>query len=179
MTQFISGLFGPLSLVDAPQTPYNIISVHGENFMSERHRKVQVVIAAISQKNQFDILLLETNQKRGQFWQNVTGSVEKNETFEEAALREAMEETQLELESIVEMLDLDLGFHFTDRWERKVQEECFLFVLDKPWDVKIDPKEHQNFKWVPFEVVNQDSVKFPSNYEAIEKSIRLLRQRGV
>lgn len=77
MTQFISGLFGPLSLVDAAQTPYNTISGHGENFMGERHRKVQVVIAAISHKNQFDILLLETNQKRGEFWQNVTGSVEK------------------------------------------------------------------------------------------------------
>lgn len=179
MTQFISGLFGPLSLVDAAQTPYNIISAHGENFMGERHRKVQVVIAAISHKNQFDILLLETNQKRGQFWQNVTGSVEKNETFEEAALREAIEETQLDIESIVEMLDLDLGFSFTDRWERKVQEECFLFVLDRSWDVKIDPKEHQNYKWVPYEVLNQDSVKFPSNYEAIEKSIKLLRHRGV
>lgn len=147
--------------------------------MSERHHKVQVVIAAISHKNQFDILLLQTNQKRGEFWQNVTGSVEKNETFEEAALREAIEETGLEIESIVEMMDLDLSFHFTDRWERKVQEECFLFVLDSPWDVKIDPKEHQNFKWVPFETINQDSVKFPSNYEAIEKSLKLLRQRGV
>ncbi len=147
--------------------------------MSERHQKVQVVIAAVSQKNIFDILLLETNEKRGSFWQNVTGSVEKNETFEEAALREAIEETGLELESIVEMLDLDLEFSFKDRWNRKVHEECFLFVLDQTWDVKIDPKEHQKYKWVGYETLNEDSVKFPSNFEAIEKSIKLLRHRGV
>ena len=147
--------------------------------MSQRHRKVQVVIAAISQANQFDLLLLKTNEKRGEFWQNVTGSVEKKETFEEAALREAMEETDLKIESIVEMLDLEQSFSFVDRWERKVEEECFLFVLDKSWNVKIDPKEHQDYKWVALETVGKDSVKFPSNYEAIEKSIKLLRQRGI
>lgn len=147
--------------------------------MSERSRKVQVVIAAISQKNQFEILLLETNPKRGSFWQNVTGSVEKNETFEEGALREAIEETNLKIESLVEMLDLDQGFHFTDQWGKKVQEECFLFVLDQVWDVKIDPKEHQNFKWVAYDKISKDSVKYPSNFETIEKSIKLLRQRGV
>ncbi len=147
--------------------------------MSERHRKVQVVIAAISQKNQFDILLLETNKKRGEFWQNVTGSVEKKETFEEAALREAIEETSLNIESIVEMMDLNMGFIFKDQWDRKVQEECFLFVLDELWDVKIDPKEHQNYKWVPYEALTNESVKFPSNFEAIKKSLNLLRHRGV
>ena len=147
--------------------------------MSQRHRKVQVVIAAVSQANQFDLLLLKTNEKRGEFWQNVTGSVEKKETFEEAALREAMEETDLKIESIVEMLDLEQSFSFVDRWERKVEEECFLFVLDKSWNVKIDPKEHQNYKWVAYDKIHKDSVKYPSNFETIEKSIKLLRQRGI
>lgn len=145
--------------------------------MANKTKKAQVVLAAFDNTSQtFQFLLLQTNERRGSFWQNVTGKVEDGESIEEGGLREAMEETQLELEHIVDMIDLKLTYEFTDQHQRKVHEECFLFVLDKTWQVKIDPHEHQDFKWVSMDDINPESVKHSSNYEALEKSRKLLKQ---
>ena len=40
--------------------------------------KVQVVIFQKIGKS-FDVLLLQTNKERGNFWQNITGGVEKSD----------------------------------------------------------------------------------------------------
>ena len=50
--------------------------------MEQKTKKAQVVLAAIDEASQnFKFLLLQTNQRRGNFWQNVTGKVEKEETL--------------------------------------------------------------------------------------------------
>ena len=59
-------------------------------------RKVQVVIFRVASNNEKQFLLLKMNEKRGFFWQNITGGVEKSEDFKAAALREAKEETKVE-----------------------------------------------------------------------------------
>jgi 8-oxo-dGTP pyrophosphatase MutT (NUDIX family) len=147
--------------------------------MDQKTKKVQVILAAIDASSQdFKLLLLQTNEKRGKFWQNVTGKIEGNETFEEGGLREAIEETQLQIESIVDIIDLGMSFDFTDQRGRKVHEKCFLIILDKLWDVVIDPKEHQSFKWVNQDDIEEGIVKFRSNLEALEKAKLLLRHWG-
>lgn len=147
--------------------------------MSNKTRKAQVVLAAIDQAGQkFDFLLLQVNEQRGSFWQNVTGKLEENETFEEGGLREAIEETKLNIESIVDIINLGLKFEFVDQRKRKVVEECFLIILDQKWDVVLDPSEHQSFKWVPINEINSDSVKFQSNMECLVKAQHLLRHWG-
>lgn len=147
--------------------------------MSKKIKKAQVIVATASESRQgFEILLLQTNERRGSFWQNVTGKIEDNETYEEGALREAVEETQLGVDDIVDIIPLALSFEFTDQRQRKVKEECFLIILDKKWEIKIDPSEHQNFKWVPMEEINDESVKFHSNFEALEKAIKILKRWG-
>lgn len=147
--------------------------------MDQKTKKVQVILAAIDASSQdFKLLLLQTNEKRGKFWQNVTGKIEGNETFEEGGLREAIEETQLKIESIVDIIDLGMSFDFTDQRGRKVHEKCFLIILDKLWDVVIDPKEHQSFKWVNQDDIEEGIVKFRSNLEALEKAKLLLRHWG-
>jgi 8-oxo-dGTP pyrophosphatase MutT (NUDIX family) len=148
--------------------------------MEQKTKKAQVVLAAIDEASQnFKFLLLQTNERRGSFWQNVTGKVEKEETFEEGGLREAMEETQLELESIVDLVDLGLEFKFNDQHRRKVQEKCFLIILDKTWPVKIDPKEHEHFKWVSAEEISEGIVKYQSNLETLQKAKLILRHWGI
>lgn len=145
--------------------------------MANKTKKAQVVLAAIDETSQsFDFLLLQTNERRGSFWQNVTGKVEDGETIEEGGLREAIEETALDIEHIVDIIDLKLTYEFTDQHNRKVHEECYLIILDKKWQVKLDPHEHQGFKWVPLNEITAGSVKFHSNYEALEKSIKILKQ---
>lgn len=147
--------------------------------MANKTKKAQVVLAVIDEASQsFEFLLLQTNERRGSFWQNVTGKVEDGETIEEGGLREAIEETQLNIENIVDLINLGLVYEFTDQRERKVHEECFLIILDKKWDVKIDPHEHQNFKWVPLKEIHSGSVKHESNFETLQKSIKILKQWG-
>lgn len=148
--------------------------------MGQKIKKAQVVIAAVDQTRQsFQFLLLQTNRERGEFWQNVTGKIEENETIEEGALREAIEETQLKVESIVDIQDLNLNFEFVDGRKREVYERSFLIIADTAWDFKFDPKEHQGYRWVKLDEVKRDSVKFHTNFEALEKSKNLLRHWGI
>lgn len=147
--------------------------------MSGKTKKAQVVLAAIDQaSHSFNFLLLQTNERRGSFWQNVTGKIEDGETFEEGALREAIEETALEVESIVDILSLSLKYEFVDQRERKVHEESFLIIMDKKWEIKIDSSEHQGFKWVGISDIVRDSVKYESNFETLVKSQKLLKHWG-
>jgi dihydroneopterin triphosphate diphosphatase len=148
--------------------------------MDKKTRKAQVVLAVIDHDRQsFTFLLLKTNKKRGEFWQNVTGKIEANETYEEGALREAIEETGLKIDSIVDILDLNLEHDFIDNRKRAVHEKSFLIVLDQAWDVKIDSKEHQEFKWVTFKDLSDDLVKYQGNYEALQMSVLLLKHRSL
>lgn len=147
--------------------------------MSHKIKKAQVVLAIIDQSSHsFQFLLLQTNERRGSFWQNVTGKIDDGETFEEGGLREAMEETKLPIESIIDMINLEMRYDFIDSRDRKVHEECYLIILEKKWDVRIDSHEHQNFKWVTINEINRDSVKFESNFETLQKSIKILKHWG-
>lgn len=135
-----------------------------------------MVLAVIDQPGQsFDFLLMQTNEKRGSFWQNVTGKIEDGETFEEGGLREAIEETGLQIEKIVDIINLNLTYEFRDLRGRDVYEECFLIILDEKWPVKIDPHEHQDHKWINFNEIHRDVVKFESNFEALAKSQKILK----
>lgn len=147
--------------------------------MTSKTKKAQVVLAAIDQSSQsFDFLLLLTNERRGSFWQNVTGKLEDGETFEEGALREAIEETKLKIDSVVDIVNLGLKYEFIDQHGRKCHEESFLIILDKKWDFKIDPHEHQDFKWVPVNEIHEGVVKFQSNFETLQKAQSLLKHWG-
>jgi 8-oxo-dGTP pyrophosphatase MutT (NUDIX family) len=148
--------------------------------MNQKTKKAQVLIAAIDNtSHSFKFLLLQTNEQRGKFWQNVTGKIEGDETFEEGGLREAIEETQLNIETIVDIVDLGLSYDFTDQRGRKVHEKSFLIICDKMWDVIIDPKEHQSFKWINQDEIEEGIVKFRSNLETLEKAKLILRNWGV
>ena len=60
--------------------------------------KVQVVVfKELNEK--VEVLLLQTNQSRGQFWQNITGGKEpKDNSNHDAAKREVKEEIGFELD---------------------------------------------------------------------------------
>lgn len=147
--------------------------------MADQTKKAQIVLAVIDPaSHSFSFLLLQTNERRGSFWQNVTGKLEEAETFEEGGLREAIEETNLSVESIVDIVDLKLSYDFIDQRKRKVHEKSYLIILDQKWDVKIDDHEHQDFKWMGIDEINRESVKHESNYETLVKSVNLLKHWG-
>jgi 8-oxo-dGTP pyrophosphatase MutT (NUDIX family) len=147
--------------------------------MDSKRKKAQVVVAAVDEaSHSFSFLLLQTNEKRGSFWQNVTGKLDGNETYEEGGLREAIEETGMKIESIIDIVDLGLTYNFTDLRGNKVHEKSFLIILDKKWDIKIDPHEHQSHKWIGLDEVDGDSVKFSSNFETLQKAQHILKHWG-
>jgi 8-oxo-dGTP pyrophosphatase MutT (NUDIX family) len=157
----------------------NPILVAHNKFMSKKTKKAQVVLAVIDQESQkFQFLLLQTNERRGSFWQNVTGRLNKHETFEEGALREAIEETSLKIESIVDFINLGLSYEFIDQRERDVQEESFLIILDRLWKIEIDESEHRDFKWIGIDEIHAGIVKYQSNYETLSKAQSLLKHWG-
>lgn len=148
--------------------------------MENKTKKAQVVLAVVdSDRQSFDFLLLQTNEKRGNFWQNVTGKIDEGETFEEGGLREVIEETGLNIESIIDIIDLGISHNFTDDKKRNCHEKCFLIIAEKKWPIKIDSKEHQQFKWVTMETLHPELVKHKGNFEALEKSAHMLKHWGL
>jgi len=134
-----------------------------ENLNQKPRKKVQVVVIA-----QTEVLLLEfnTNERHNYHgFQNITGGVENDETYAQAAKRELFEETGVE----ADVVELELEFHFVDRWEHAVTEKVFLCVLDKKPLVKIS-EEHQSYKWVPVKQVQITDFLFASNFESFEKA---------
>jgi hypothetical protein len=57
----------------------------GRSYMSNKEKVQVVVLAQLGQT--LEALLLKTNEQRGLFWQNITGSVERGESFSKAAER--------------------------------------------------------------------------------------------
>ena len=142
---------------------------------NSNRKKVQVVIFQQSQNPmELKVLLLQTNEKRGGFWQNITGGVEKIDSSTlDAAKREVLEETGLAPEHF---FSLDVTYRFTDRWNTNVEEFVFYAICktntNDPLDIVIDPKEHQSFKWLPPKNISEKDYEFKNNYEAFIASYR-------
>lgn len=134
-------------------------------------RKIQAVLFYSDAKGIKHFLLLKVNEKRGLFWQNVTGGVDKEEKYIDAAVREAQEETALKIKNIHEIVNTGIRFRFRDRWGKDVTEKVFLIHCKKPWDVIIDPSEHCDHKWVEERDIDKSSVEYASNVVALESAL--------
>lgn len=119
-------------------------------------KKVQVVVFDLSQE-QSKILLLKTNQSRGGFWQNITGSVQENESILSAAKRELCEETGL----TVNVHDLEYFFEFDN-----IREHLFGVALYKTPKIILDSREHSDFKWMLVKDVTSADFRYRSNYDS-------------
>ena len=130
------------------------------------HRKVQCWIFSKPTAGNPSCLLLRTNEARGDFWQPVTGTVEQNEGYFEAACREPSEETGFHFDSTP--LDIGYEFDFHSRFGA-TRERVFALVVEDTPPPKLDPKEHQDFQWIhPLEALKL--LKYPSNKDGLKHS---------
>lgn len=144
--------------------------------MNKKRNKVQVLIINAGRDK---ALLLQTNQRRGQFWQNLTGGVDEGETLDAGAQRELFEETGFEL-SQGELKRTDLIFEFTDQYQSDVTEYCYTFVLNSPGlSPKIDPGEHDQFAWKDIASLTESDYGFPSNYQLLIHGRKLLERNSL
>jgi 8-oxo-dGTP pyrophosphatase MutT (NUDIX family) len=125
------------------------------------HKKVMVHIITKTGK----LLLLKVIPRRGASWQPVTGSVDPGESWENAAKREVLEETGLDLD----VIDLDLEFGFEDRLQRAVKERVYYAKLEQDADVAIDAIEHTDFIWLALDEIMPETMPYLAQYNAFLK----------
>lgn len=131
------------------------------------YRKVQVwIFTQEPNKGLLQVLLLQTNEKRGRFWQPVTGKVEEGENLVEAALREACEETGFLLTAESHHpITLDYDFEFEGKWG-PAHEYAFCISVPEKWQPTLDPREHEAFEWVtPSEAMKR--MNFDTNQKGL------------
>lgn len=142
--------------------------------------KVQVWVYCLTpSRNHLKVLLLKTNRQRGGFWQPVTGHVEKGETLQRAAKREALEETGLCSKRPPQKIGI--SFRFESRWTGNCEEHGFALPVktlkngDYP-QLQLDPQEHTDYEWVsPTAALKK--IKFSSNRKVLRALLRKVKRK--
>lgn len=133
-------------------------------------KKVQVVIIA-----EESLLLFEFNNQIPNNYvgfQNITGSVEGDESFLEAAIRELGEEAGIDSS----VIDVNKEFSFFDRWKKHCVEKVYLCHLDKKPAIVLN-EEHLFSKWIPVNDVVVSDFTFPTNFEAFDVCKKFLQEK--
>lgn len=144
---------------------------------------VLVVVYAVGSSSQelvqdIKVLLLERADHPG-YWQSVTGSCEAGETLLDTAVRELAEETGLDagLYSLADWQSQNV-YEIYPQWRYRYPpdtiyntENVFGLQLPRPVVIKLAPREHLNFQWLPLQDAAQ-KVFSPSNREAIMQLTR-------
>lgn len=108
------------------------------------------------------------------FWQSVTGSLEEDETPMQAAIRELFEETSItgyELHDCQFSQNFEIYAIWRDRYAPGVtqnQEHVFTLELAEKIDIKLDPREHEEYIWLSKQKA-LDLAFSHTNQEAIQK----------
>lgn len=126
-----------------------------------------------------DVLLIKRADATD-FWQSVTGSKDAvDEAFGQTAVREVREETGIDcgpgtpLANSLFDWQLENVYDIYPRWRHRyapgvMRNTEHLFGLEVPagFDVRLSPREHTAYQWLPFREAAQACFS-PSNAEAI------------
>jgi len=142
---------------------------------------IQVLIYPVRKNDEnWEYLMLKRVKNRGGFWQGVTGAPENNETLSEGAIRELYEETAYSPLNLIKT-DISYIIPMEDRWidiypegTKEIPEYLFIAKIDDPSPPKIDPIEHNDWKWCTFEEA-MDLLSLEDNKRALEYVQKFLR----
>ena len=134
----------------------------------ERYKRPFSVLVVVY-TGDLEVLLLERADHPG-YWQSVTGSLEEGERPDEAALRELFEETGLAEGELADW-KIETEYVIYPEWRHRYApgvttnlEHVFGFRLKQRMPVKISPREHLDYAWVPY--LEAASRVFSSSNEA-------------
>lgn len=141
--------------------------------------KIPISILVVIYKSNRDVLLIERADRAG-FWQSVTGSLDApNENLDEAATREVFEETGIQVDQLpkgaLQSMHHQIEYEIYPEWRfrypdgvTKNTEHWFALQVPEDTSIKLSPREHIAFQWLPFEEAAKKCFS-PSNGEAILK----------
>jgi len=149
--------------------------------MTRQLYKVPISVLVVIHAPDLQALLLE-RADAPDFWQSVTGSQNEGETLLQTVQREVREETGLEAADFIltdwhQQNRYEIYARWRDRYAPGVThntEHVFGLQLPQPLPVKLAPREHVQYQWLPWQKA-ADRVFSPSNAAAI----RELPQRAV
>lgn len=122
-------------------------SLAGELSRKMKENGIQkVVVGAIIFMRESEVLLLERlpNEFKGSLVELPSGSVDADESIEDALLRETKEETNLDISDIGKYVG---HFDYQSSSGKKVRQLNFV-VSVYPGEVKVNPAEHTRFLFV-------------------------------
>jgi dATP pyrophosphohydrolase len=136
---------------------------------------VQVAIYCVGlRQTGWEYLLVRRKQSGGGYWQCITGGVEDNEDYYDAALRELAEETGFTPINI-ELIDYSYAFPVEEDMRRLyaspvdlITEIVFIADVDRTVDPRLDSKEHDSWQWCDFETA-LNMLYWPGNKESLRR----------
>lgn len=135
--------------------------------------KIPSSVLVVVHTPDLQVLLLERADHPG-YWQSVTGSQDEGETLEQTALRELTEETALDARRYL-LVDWHIRneYEIFPEWRWRYApgithntEHVFGLTLPRPMDVRVAPREHLRFVWLPWQAAAEKCFSW-SNAEAI------------
>lgn len=125
------------------------------------------IIVFRREKEKIKYLLLQTRFKT-EFWGFTKGNVEKGETPEATALREAAEETGLKDIKIMPGFKQKINW-FYRREGNLISKEAIYFLGETKTEKVIISEEHLGFAWLDFEE-SLNKLKFKDDKELLKKA---------
>jgi dATP pyrophosphohydrolase len=135
--------------------------------------KQPISVLVVIYTQALEVLVLERADFTGA-WQSVTGSRDDDETLFETARREVFEETGLDTR-LYPLIDWQVQneYEIYTQWRHRYPvgtthntEHVFGLQLPGTFEIKLSPREHVKYQWLPWEDAAQ-LVFSPSNREAI------------
>lgn len=118
------------------------------------------------------------------FWKFPQGGIEEDESNEEAVKRELAEELGTNKYKIAGVSRYLNKYDWSEdsvklagfRWRGQIQKFYLVEYLGSDEDIKLDKKEHQNYKWVNIEEllksIDHDHKDFTNYKDSIEKVLK-------
>lgn len=127
---------------------------------------MQPVGVVINQDNELLMIC-----KRGK-WDLPKGHVDKNETFEECAIREVKEETGLMNLNIIRFLDTTKHEYYDDYLEEDAIKETYWFEMQSNKNEHFIPQMEENIKEIKWIPQNEIQKYLENSYDNICKIIK-------
>jgi bis(5'-nucleosidyl)-tetraphosphatase len=104
------------------------------------------IVPLLQKDGAWHVFLIQ--HRHGRYWGFPKGHAEKNETPEQAAVRELKEETNLDVVQILEGEPMLEKYQFTLEG-RRISKQVLYFIAEVSGTVVLQQKEIQNGVWVP------------------------------